>query len=250
MAEIKTLEAGAALTQGQLVVSAATATTAATDSPYGVTLDGAASGDPVSVCVFGKCRAQASGTISLGDPLMPATSGQVATYDGADGSVLCGFALEAATAANDEIEIIFTGGSDASDTVTATTVAAANTAGAVREFTTITVNTEDSDTIAIDLAQNVAAADIWAARVITAQDTLGTTASDFALTETGAGALSASHATLASHLLTLSAAGAAQLTVTDVATGSGATVWVELIPYEAAQGGIAGCSYRIPVTFD
>jgi hypothetical protein len=246
----RTITAGAALTRGQLVVAAATATTAKTDSAYGVVQDGAASGNPASVCVFGKTRVLAASAISVGDSLMPASGGKVQTFDAADGSTLAGWALEAASADGDLIEVIFLGAADFSDSVTAASVTAANTAGALREFSTITVSAEDSDVITITLAQNVAAADQWLVRCLTAAETLATTASEYAITETGGGTLSLSHATLEAHLLTLSAAGAAVLTVTDVGGGSDATVYVELRPVEAAQGGIAGCSYLIPVTFD
>ena len=249
-ASIKHLVAGGALTLGQVVVAAATATAAATDTAYGITTSGADSGAPVPVCVHGLVRVQAGAAVTQGDALMPTSAGQAVTHDGADGSVRIGYAVEAATAQGDLIEVVFTGSTDASDTVTAITVAAANTAGALREFTTATVSAETANVITVTLAQNIAAADLWSVELFdAAMGTLAATAA-FAVTETGAGAVSLKHATLESQLLTLSAGGAAVLTVTDVAGASGQDVLLILRPLEAAAGGVAGCSYFFTITFD
>lgn len=246
----RTITAGAALEQYVLVTSAGTVTTGATDTPVGVTQNSPASGAPASIRPFGLTFIQAAAAISAWDRIMPAASGEVQTYDGADGSVFCGQALAAATAQGDLVPCVFSTAFDASDSVTSSSVAAANTAGALREFTTLTVSAEDANVITITLGQNVAAADLWLVDVYdAAMGTLAATAA-WATAETGAGALSLSHATLESHLLTLSAGGAATLTVTDVGGGSNQSVYLHLRPVEAAAGGVAGCSYLLTLTYD
>jgi hypothetical protein len=247
---VKQITAGAALERGVLVDVSGALTTGATVTPYGVTTSGANSGSPVAICVIGLCRAQAAGAISQGAALMPAADGEVTTYDGADGSVFIGQAKEAATTQGDLIEIVFAPSLDASDAVTSTAVAAANTAGALREFSTITVAAESADDIVITLAQNVAAADVWMVNIYTAAGTLAAT-SAYSTAETGGNAtLDLTHASLEAHRLTLHTDGTAELTVTDVSGGTDTSVYVELVPREAAQGGIAGCSYFFPITFD
>jgi hypothetical protein len=89
-------------TAGQVVV-----TSAITDVAIGVATQSATSGDNVPVQVFGKAKVVASGAVSLGDQLMPTSSGsgKVVTAAGAT-AISCGVALQAAGADGDTIEAL------------------------------------------------------------------------------------------------------------------------------------------------
>lgn len=89
-------------TTNQVVV-----TSAITDLAIGTALNSASSGELVSVQMFGKAKAVASGAITLGDQVMPtgSGSGKCVTAAGATAKS-CGVALEAAGADGDVIEIL------------------------------------------------------------------------------------------------------------------------------------------------
>lgn len=89
-------------TEGQVVV-----TSAITDIAIGVATNSAASGEMVSVQLFGKAKAVASAAISVAAEVMPtgSGSGKVATASGAT-AVSMGVALSAAGADGDTIEIL------------------------------------------------------------------------------------------------------------------------------------------------
>lgn len=96
-------------TPAALVVGAA-----ATDTCIGIVEDGVAANATVCpVCIFGITRARASAAITRGDLLEAAAAGEVATHSTTSTKPVVGIALEAATAANDEIEIFLFPQSDA-----------------------------------------------------------------------------------------------------------------------------------------
>lgn len=106
------------------------------------------------------------------------------------------------------------------------------------------VGTESTDTIAVtctltDLGGNtIASADAWIAEVV------GLEVAAYTLAETGAGAEVSATGSDAL-LFTFSAAGAAEITVTDVVGASGATVQLALRPADS----LAVPTY-VAVTFD
>lgn len=91
------------LSSGKLVVTAAK-----TDAVFGVNIENsiAATDLPIAVEHSGIVKAIASTTISLGAQLMAAADGKVITHDASSGTPYIGKALEAATAANQEIRIL------------------------------------------------------------------------------------------------------------------------------------------------
>lgn len=99
----------AALLSGDLLITpaAAVVSTGVTVEPFGVAMDAAAANGTVLVCIHGRCKARASAAIVIGAKLMPAAAGEVTTHDDDAASVHIGYALEAADAANDTIEIMF-----------------------------------------------------------------------------------------------------------------------------------------------
>lgn len=78
-------------------------TAAVTDDPCGVVMEGAAIGALARVRIFGICRVRAASAIAFGEPLQAAAAGEVDNHDGTTTQPIIGTALEAATAANDEI---------------------------------------------------------------------------------------------------------------------------------------------------
>lgn len=102
-----TLPVGAgALTAYQLVKTPAGVVQSAanTDDCIGVIQNGAAANDATcTVRIFGVTRVQVTAAVAVGASLMPGAAGQVTTHDGTSTKPIIGIALEAATAANDEI---------------------------------------------------------------------------------------------------------------------------------------------------
>jgi hypothetical protein len=88
-------------TPGAVVVSAAD-----TDIVIGVIQSGAAIGATAAVVKFGETKVLASGVIANGARVCPDSAGRVKAA--VTGDMVCGFALEAAGAAGDEITIFFT----------------------------------------------------------------------------------------------------------------------------------------------
>lgn len=83
--------------------------TGATHTPIGVTMDAVASGDPVTVRLIngnGTYKATAAGAIVVNAPVYAAAAGKV--DDAASGTVI-GWALTAASASGDIIEVLGTG---------------------------------------------------------------------------------------------------------------------------------------------
>jgi hypothetical protein len=100
------IEAGVALTQGQLVkLSGSTVVVCtASDRPFGVATEEFAVGDTASIATFavnGTVLLEASAAIALGAQVKPAAAGRVTS---ATTGLLVAYALEAATAAGDRIE--------------------------------------------------------------------------------------------------------------------------------------------------
>ena len=97
----------AAVTKYQLVITAGAlvVATGPTVEAVGVVQDGYAIGALANVRVFGVTKAIAAGVISALDPLMPAAAGEVDTHGGVATDVHVGFALTAAAAQGDIIDI-------------------------------------------------------------------------------------------------------------------------------------------------
>lgn len=110
-------------------------------------------------------------------------------------------------------------------------------------YLTITVNAEAADDITVDLVSSHASADEYEARLYDAT-MLETLAAAFTLAESGAGA-EVSTTAQGALLFTLSAAGAAQITVHDVAGASGLTKYLLIKPI-----GHLGPIQRATITFD
>lgn len=80
-----------------------------TDEHLGVALTTQVAGEVVAVQAWGIARCVASAAISVGDKVMFATGGKVATASGATAKVL-GIALEPAAADNEVIPVLLAGG--------------------------------------------------------------------------------------------------------------------------------------------
>lgn len=91
------------LSSGKLVV-----TEAKTDATFGINTENSilATDLPIAVEVSGLVKAIASAAISLGALLMAAADGKVITHDASSGTPIIGKAVEAATAANQEIMVL------------------------------------------------------------------------------------------------------------------------------------------------
>ncbi len=80
-----------------------------TDEHLGLAVTTQAAGEVVAVQMWGVARCVASAAISVGDKVMFAAGGKVATASGATAKLL-GIALEAAGADNDVIPVLLAGG--------------------------------------------------------------------------------------------------------------------------------------------
>jgi hypothetical protein len=134
---------------------------------------------------------------------------------------------------------------DAASSLVGTTVEAA--LAEIATPLTLTAAAESSDVIAVTVAGPAHAAQYVA--TLYDADMLLSLVGAFTMAETGAGA-EVSTTAKPRLLFTTSAAGAATLSVTDVATGSGATVYLEVRPACASAGLGAGQAAVVALTFD
>lgn len=122
------------------------------------------------------------------------------------------------------------------------------TGDATRTAGTLTPAAEDSNVIDVAFASGIASAEQYVAEVWDANTIVN--ASAFTVAETGAGA-EVSPTGKGRLIFTTSAAGAATLSVTDVATGSGSTVYLVVRRlYTSGDTAVDGMPVMVELTFD
>jgi|AKVG01.1.fsa_nt_gi hypothetical protein len=106
--------AGGAITKFAVVYLAADGdaevTTAKTDTPFGIALEAAASGEKVNIAIAGRTYAVATdAAVAAGEPLMGIASGEVDTFDEAAGAYSFAVALEDSPATDDIVQVYIYG---------------------------------------------------------------------------------------------------------------------------------------------
>lgn len=180
-----------------------------------------AAGAKVMAVPSGPVKLIASGAVVAGEPLVPAAAGAVSGAAGDVEGRIVGFALESAADGNDFWAIFMV------------------TPAVHLDYT---VNAEAGNAVTVDVVGNPvnAGAKRYFARALSPT---GAESANYTLSETGAGA-EVNTAGGPGLLFSLSSAGVAQITVTDVSTTATETMILELIP-----AGHDGPSLFIPILF-
>lgn len=103
---VKTMTASGAVTGKRFVDFSGAQVASAGAKALGVALYDAADGEPVAVVVQGTAVVEAGGAIAVGDNVAADANGRAVVATPASGYTILGIALEAASAAGEEIEVL------------------------------------------------------------------------------------------------------------------------------------------------